>query len=101
MTLHSHAPNQDLNDNVIRNNRLSNNALAGNMGQPGDGDFGVSGTIGLLVASAVTQLTGIQITGNQISNVHFGIWTMNVAVPATTLSTTNRFSNVQIPVFTS
>lgn len=97
VTLHSHAPNQDLNNNAIIGNRLSHNALSGNNGQPGDGDFGVSGTIGILVASAVTELTGTQIVGNQISNEHFGIWTMKVQSPAS-LAAANQFIHVVIPV---
>jgi nitrous oxidase accessory protein NosD len=92
VTLHSHAPNQDLNDNVFAGNRVSNDGLTG------DPDFSVSGTIGILVASAVVKLTGIQIVGNQISNVHSGIWTMNVPTPPVSLALTNSFFNVQIPV---
>jgi hypothetical protein len=57
----------------------------------------VSGTVGILVGSAVTELTGTQILGNQVSNEHFGIWTMLVQSPAS-LTAANHFINVQIPV---
>jgi parallel beta-helix repeat protein len=97
ITIHSHAPNQNLDNTSIIGNRLSNDALAGNNGSPGDGDFGVSGTTGIIVASAVVPLNNVQIVGNQIRNVHFGIWTLNVR-PTTQLARTNQFTNVDVPV---
>jgi hypothetical protein len=96
VTLHSHAPDQDLNGNVITGNSLSNDGLKGYPnGTPGDEDFGVTGTVGILVASAVSPLSGIEIAGNTISDVHYGIWTKNV--PPISL-TANTFTNVAVPL---
>lgn len=93
LTLHSHAPGQDLNGNVIIGNRFSNNNL--------DGDFDFSPftdsqTTGIFLASA-TPLAGTVVRGNKIANVYFGIWTLNVPpIPADA----NVFGNgVTVPVF--
>jgi parallel beta-helix repeat protein len=40
ITLHSHAPMQDISGNVIAGNHLSKNALTANKGKPGDPDAG-------------------------------------------------------------
>lgn len=89
ITLHSHAPGDDLNDNRFVGNRLSNDALGG------DPDAGVTDTTGILIFSAVTPLRGTVVRGNTISDVHFGIWTRNVpAIPANA----NTFVNVAVPL---
>jgi len=89
ITLHSHAPGDDLNDNRFVGNRVSNDALGG------DPDAGVTDTTGILIFSAVTPLRGIVVRGNVISDVHFGIWTRNVpAIPANA----NTFVNVAVPL---
>jgi parallel beta-helix repeat protein len=72
VTLHSHAPNQDLNGNKIIDNQLTRDGLGG------DPDAGVTQTTGILVFSAVSPLTGTVIKGNKIKRVHYGIWTHNV-----------------------
>ena len=96
VTLHSHAPGQNLNGNVITNNNVSDDGLAGYPnGSPGDSDFGVTNTVGILVASAITPLAGTEIANNNISNVHYGIWTKNV--PRISPST-NTFNNVAVPL---
>lgn len=78
ITLHSHAPGQDLSGNVITHNVLSNNAVAGNPGgAPGDRDAGVTRTVDILLWSAVTPLSATSVTGNQLSNAYYGIWTKN------------------------
>ena len=69
VTIHSHAPNQDVNDNRLIANTLSNN----NRG--GDPDAGVSRTADVLIFSAVVPITGTIISGNWLSDAHFGIWT--------------------------
>jgi hypothetical protein len=89
VTLHSHAPGQNLNGNVITNNNVSDDGLEG------DPDFGVTNTVGILVASAVTPLKGTEIANNTISNVHYGIWTKNVP---TISPSANTFNNVAVPV---
>jgi len=83
ITLHSHAPGQDLDGNVIVDNTLSNDGLTG------DPDFGVTSTVGILVASAVTPLSGIEIAGNTISDTHYGIWTKGVSTIAPSANTFN------------
>ena len=89
ITLHSHAPGDDLNNNRFVGNRVSNDALGG------DPDAGVTDTTGILIFSAVTPLRGIVVRGNVISDVHFGIWTRNVpAIPANA----NTFVNVAVPL---
>lgn len=96
ITLHSHAPGQYLNGNVITNNSVSNDGLDGNgVGKPGDSDFGVTNTVGILVGSAVSTLQGIVVANNAISNVFYGVWTKNVT-PGSVSS--NVFSNVTVPV---
>ncbi|HEY3727213.1 MAG TPA: right-handed parallel beta-helix repeat-containing protein [Solirubrobacteraceae bacterium] len=96
ITLHSHAPGQYLNGNVITNNRVSHDGIAGNgIGKPGDSDFGVTNTVGILVGSAVSTLQGTVVANNTISNVFYGVWTKNV--PATAVSS-NAFNGVTTPV---
>jgi parallel beta-helix repeat protein len=92
ITLHSHAPGQDLNGNVFRENLLGTNNV------DGDTDFAVadSNTTGIIVANAVPgTLTSITIENNVIANDHFGIWTLNA--PAISAAA-NHFVNVQVPI---
>ncbi len=89
VTLHSHAPNQDLNGNKIIGNKLSRDGLGG------DPDAGVTHTTGILVFSAVSPLTGTAIKGNRIKSVHFGIWTHNVP---TLNPKANKFVDVAVPL---
>lgn len=89
VTLHSHAPGDDLNDNRFVGNRLSNDDVGG------DPDAGVHDTTGILLFSAVTPLKGTVVRGNVVSDVHFGIWTRNVPpIPANA----NTFVNVAVPL---
>jgi hypothetical protein len=81
ITIHSHAPGQDVNGNQIIGNIVGTNALDGNPadGGPGDSDFNALGTIGILIGS-VTPVTGTVIAGNLISDNDTGVWTTsNVA----------------------
>lgn len=89
VTLHSHAPGDDLNGNRIVGNRLRNDALGG------DPDAGVRDTTGILVFSAVSKLRSVIVRGNDIRDVHFGIWTQNA--PTIPLNA-NRFTNVAVPL---
>jgi nitrous oxidase accessory protein NosD len=88
VTLHSHAPGQDLNGNKIVDNRLRNDGLTP------DSSFNETGTVGILVGSA-GPLTGTVISGNRISDTHFGIWTVNV--PKIRRGA-NRFHRVDVPL---
>jgi parallel beta-helix repeat protein len=91
ITVHSHAPGQDLNGNVLDANIIGTNNL--------DGDYDFSPmvnpyTTGIVVA-AVAPL-GITITRNLIVNNQYGIWLLP-AVSATGLPS-NTFQQVGIPV---
>jgi nitrous oxidase accessory protein NosD len=89
ITLHSHAPGDDLNGNRFLGNRLRNDNLGG------DPDAGVTQTTGILLFSAVSHLQGIVVRGNVVRDVHFGIWTQNVPpIPVNA----NRFVNVAVPL---
>jgi nitrous oxidase accessory protein NosD len=89
ITLHSHAPGDDLDGNRFVGNRLRNDALGG------DPDAGVTQTTGILLFSAVTPLKGIVVRGNDVRDVHFGIWTQHVPpIPAGA----NHFANVDVPL---
>jgi parallel beta-helix repeat protein len=77
VALHSHSLHQDLNGNVIRDNVVGLNAVGGSRGGPGDGDGGIHHTAGILVWSAATKITRLEVSGNRISQNHFGIWTKN------------------------
>jgi parallel beta-helix repeat protein len=92
VTVHSHAPGQDLNGNFIQGNRIATNNL--------DGDFDFSpsvdpSTTGVTVASVAPLTIGIQ--GNIISSNVYGIWTM----PAVTINGagSNQFIQVTTPRF--
>jgi len=88
VTLHSHAPGQDLNGNKIVDNKLRNDGLTP------DSSFNETGTVGILVGSA-SPLTGTVIAGNRISDTHFGIWTVNVPKIK---RHANRFHHVDVPL---
>jgi hypothetical protein len=97
LTLHSHAPGQDLNGNRIINNRFSHDGINGYPnGAPGDSDAGITQTVGIDIFSAVTPLVGTVVSGNTLSNEYYGIWTQNVPPLS---STANTFANVTVPLF--
>jgi hypothetical protein len=96
VTLHSHAPGQDLNGNVIVGNSLSGDGIAGNPGgTPGDVDYGITHTVGIVIASSVTPLQGTVVAGNTVSNDYYGIWTKNVP---TISASANTFNGVTTPL---
>ncbi len=91
-TLHSHAPGQDLNGNVIAWNFFSSDNL--------DGDFDFSPvtdsqTTGILLASAA-PLAGTVVVGNEIRNVYYGIFTLHV--PPIAVSANHFGNGVTVPV---
>lgn len=97
LTLHSHAPGQDLNNNRILDNTFIHNGLAGGPHQQGDVDAGVTKTVGIVVWSAVTKLTGILISGNHLGNEYYGIWTQNAPKVARSANTFGK--GVTVPVY--
>lgn len=88
ITVHSHAPNTDVNGNRFFGNRLSHN----NRG--GDPDAGLTKTADIVVFSAGDPITGTVARGNWIRDAFFGIWTLN----AHTTLAHNHYRNVQHPV---
>jgi hypothetical protein len=96
-TLHSHSPGQYFADNRIVDNTFLNDGLAGNPGgKPGDVDAGITQSVGIIVFSAVAPLTGTVITGNNLGDEYYGIWTENV--PQVDQSANNFGSGVTIDV---
>lgn len=95
IALHSHYAHQDLNGNVIRGNVVGQNAIGGSNGRPGDGDAGVTHTVGILVWSFQTGLTGTKIFDNHISHDYYGVWTQ--MVPPMKASA-NSYRHVRVPL---
>jgi parallel beta-helix repeat protein len=91
VTLHSHAPNQDLDGNSITNNVVGTNNLHG------DEDAGVLDTTGILIFSDVVGIN-ITIADNLIVSNAIGIWVSGNVVPSADLATGNRFNLVTTPV---
>jgi parallel beta-helix repeat protein len=100
ITIHNHqvppgAPAADLNGNKFLNNKLSHNGVAdASENEFGKGDF--PNTVGILVGSNAGPLKGIVITGNTISNSHFGIYTKSDASKVNPKK--NTFHNVKVKV---
>jgi parallel beta-helix repeat protein len=100
--IHSHffgpgAPSADLNGNRIIDNKLTHNGLNDKSdAEFSPADFAKGATVGILVGSDVVKLTGIVITGNTVSDSHFGIWTKNVSGKVS--ATKNAFKNVSVKV---
>ncbi len=88
ITVHSHAPNTDVNRNRFVGNRLSHNNLGG------DPDAAVTKTTDILVFSAGDPITGTVARDNTLSNAFFGVWTLN----AHTKLARNHFRNVHVHV---
>jgi hypothetical protein len=96
VALHGHDPRQDLNGNVIRNNVIGRNGISGGANNgPGDGEAGIHHTAGILVWSAYTKITQIQISGNRISDDHFGIWTKHAP---DLRRRANHYRHVRVPL---
>ncbi|HEX2893332.1 MAG TPA: right-handed parallel beta-helix repeat-containing protein [Marmoricola sp.] len=69
VTMHAHAPNQDINDNVIARNTIGRNNLGG------DPDAGVTQTTGILIYSALPTVTvHVTVRHNHIHGNVFPIW---------------------------
>jgi len=91
ITVHSHAPNTDVNGNRFVGNRASHNNLGG------DPDAGVTKSTDILVFSAGDPITGTVARGNHLSNAFFGVWTLN----AHTRLAHNHFHDVVVHVHQS
>jgi nitrous oxidase accessory protein NosD len=91
ITVHSHAPNTDVNGNRFVGNRASHNNLGG------DPDAGVTKSTDILVFSAGDPITGTVARGNHLSHAFFGIWTLN----AHTMLAHNHFDHVVVHVHQS
>jgi len=106
ITIHSHAPAQDVNGNQIINNIVGNNAVGesspgagvftSGSSSAGDVDAGDPATTGILVYSAVVPVTGTTIQGNSVYNNYYGIWTSNTI---TSGISGNTFTNVTVPIY--
>jgi parallel beta-helix repeat protein len=92
VTVHSHAPDQDLNGNVIAWNLIGTNNL------DGDPDFypAVDGSTTGVIVATVAPLS-ITVTHNLIAHDVYGIWTM----PSVNLTggSANLFIGVTTPLF--
>lgn len=101
ITVHSHffgpnVPVGNLNGNRIINNKVSHDGLSDKSeAEFGETDGKTSVSVGILVGSDVAKLSGIVISGNKVSNVHFGIYTKNAP---TVKPSANKFSHVAVPV---
>jgi parallel beta-helix repeat protein len=102
ITIHNHffgpgAPAADTNGNQILGNRLTHNGVADTSeAEFGGADFAKGNTVGILVGSGAVKLKGIVITGNTISNSHFGIYTHNDSTKVSAKK--NSFHKVAVKV---
>jgi hypothetical protein len=102
ITIHSHqvppgAPSADLNGNQFLDNKLSHNGVADKSeAEFGGADFAKGNTVGILIGSNAAKLKGIVISGNTISNSHFGIYAKNDANKVNPKK--NTFHNVKVKV---
>ena len=95
VTVHNHAPGQDLNGNVVTGNLIGVNNL------DGDNDFAPhvdDQTTGVFVGAAA-PLT-IDVVGNVIADNHFGIWTTTTGPVTVQHAKDNLFLNVAVPIAT-
>lgn len=103
--IHSHFAGQDLNGNVIVDNTLRLDNIAGDAT-----DFTIADTppTGILVGSGLppgvtgppppAAITGTVIKGNRISDVVIGIWTLNAPLSARVVSQNHFAGDVTTPL---
>ena len=97
VTLHSHSPGEDLNDNRIIGNRIGTNNLTP------DHDFGPDFFDGETTGVIVAAVSNVDITieHNTITNDVNGIWVGQVGSTITVHgAATNLFINVKNPLVT-
>lgn len=95
ITLHNHSPADYMNGNVFKGNKVSHDGLA----DTSESEFGLTNgtssvTVGILIGGA-GPLKGIVVSGNVISNAHYGIFTKNVPAIA---KKANTFIKVAVPL---
>lgn len=78
LAIHGHAPFQNLDGNVFRGNTLADNGT--DVENPADKE-----PAGISIFSAVVPIRGTVVTGNRISNEHYGVVVLN-AEPIETLA---------------
>ena len=89
VTVHTHAPNQDVNGTVVAFNAVGPNA------PKGDPDAaGVTQSTGVLFNSDVVPVKGAVVAANRFVGLHFGVWTHNAHAAVFA----NKFVNVAVPV---
>jgi hypothetical protein len=93
ITLHGHLEGQNFSGNVLKGNVLGTNNLLGDDPGVQTGDVADTQTTGILIATS--DPLAISIQGNVIHDDHFGIWTLG----GITITGSNTFSNVVVPVF--
>ena len=93
VTLHAHAPGQNLDNNVIDGNVIRTNNVGG------DDDAGVTDTTGILIFSGdpSVSINGTSIRHNFIIDNHFGIWLSPGLVSPSGIAD-NAFIHVDVPV---
>lgn len=97
ITIHAHGPGEDVNGNRIVDNHLSHDGVADTAEvEFGENDGKSSVTVGILVGSDVTKITHTLISGNVISDTHYGIYTKNLATKVRAKA--NTFRHVAVPV---
>ena len=69
VTVHTHAPNQDVNGTVVVFNAVGPNA------PKGDPDAGVTQSTGVLFNSNVVHVKGDVVAVNLFIGLHVGVWT--------------------------
>jgi hypothetical protein len=88
--IHSHTPGQNVNENVLVNNRLSGNGA--------DDDNPVDdGPTGISIFSAVIPIEHTVVATNRISDEHDGINTLN-AMKLSGLSSNKFADSVDVPI---
>jgi hypothetical protein len=103
ITIHSHAPGQDVNGNRLVANVLGQNAVDGGgttfgAGPPGDSAAGVNNTAGIVIWSAVTPITGTAVVANTIKDDYYGVW---MHTTADTQLAGDHFFDVSVPATSS
>jgi hypothetical protein len=89
VAIHSHTPNQYVNDNVVEDNTLSGNGP--------DDDAATEFKTGISVFSAVIPIPHTTITNNTILDEYYGVFTVN-AVTVSGLPTNQISPSVKVPI---
>ncbi len=105
VVLHSHAPGEDLNGNMILGNTIGANAIGQTgtgvgvftMGTTaGDPAAGDPVRTGIVILAAATPVTGTQIQNNTISANYYGVWVYDTSTTGISKNTTQ---DVSVPLY--